>query len=57
MEGGNTRGLEWEVVDCVARSMVCPRWEGGLVGGAIMGERGGNMRFVCDSDRKAGVCV
>ena len=37
-------------MDCVARSMVCPRWEEELVGGAIVEERGGGVKFVCDSD-------
>ena len=55
VEGGDTKGLEREVVDCVAWSTVCPRWEEELVGGAIVGERGGDVKFVYDSDWKAGV--
>ena len=44
-------------MDCVARSTACPRWEGELVGGAIVGERGEDVKFGCESDWKAGVCV
>ena len=57
MEGGDVTGLEREVVDCVARSMVCPRWEEELVGGAIVGERGEYVKFGYESDWKAGVWV
>ena len=48
-------GLERGVVDCVARSTVCPRWDGELVGGAIVGDRGLDVKFVCDSEWEAEV--
>ena len=57
MEGGDATGLEREVVDCVARSMVCPRWEEELVGGAIVGERDEDVKGGCESNWTAGVWV
>ena len=43
-------GLERGVVGWVVRSMVCPRWDGKLVGGAIVGDRGLDVKFVYDSE-------
>ena len=50
MERGDITGLERGVVDCVARSTVCLRWDGEVVGGAIVGDRGLDVKFVYDSE-------
>ena len=55
MERDNITGLERGVVECVVRSTVCLRWDGELVGGAIVGERGEDVKFVYDSEWETGV--
>ena len=48
--GDEAKELVWEDVDWVARSIVCPRCEGGFGGGAIVGKRGVDMGLGCGAD-------
>ena len=57
MDEDDTRGLEREVVDWVARSTVWPRWEEEVVGGAIVEEQDEDEKLGRESDWTGGVWV